>query len=189
MGVTAALAMSAVTTGYGRKILLSDLDVEIASGDVLSILGPNGVGKTTLLRAITGLRRPLSGEVRMMGRELRTIPFEERAKLVALVSQSESMTFSLTVLDTVLMGRAAHLGFFNKPGPKDIAIALASLAEMGVDHLAQQEMPSLSGGQRQMVRIARALAQQAKIVILDEPTSHLDIANQLQVLGAIRRLR
>lgn len=190
MGVSEpALSLSGLSAGYGRNILLRDLNLEIPCGEVLSILGPNGVGKTTLLRVITGLGAPISGKVRLFGRPLEQIPIQDRARCIALVSQSENMTFALNVRDTVLTGRAAHLGLFGRPGARDVEIAMAMLDEMGVADLADREMPSLSGGQRQMVRIARALAQEAPIVVLDEPTSHLDIANQMQVLAAIRRLK
>lgn len=183
-----ALSSRQVSTGYGKTVLVRDLDFDLAQGDVLNILGPNGVGKTTLLRAITGLSNPIAGEVHLMGKALGTMSIRDRAKAIALVSQSESMTFALTVRETVLTGRASHLGLFERPGPKDEKLAVAMLEEMGVADLIDRELPSLSGGQRQMVRIARALTQQSQVVVLDEPTSHLDIANQMQVLAAIRRL-
>lgn len=184
-----ALSISKVATGYGKTVLVDGLDIEVAKGDVLNILGPNGVGKTTLLRAITGLANPIRGTIRLLGKPLKNLSIRNRAKAVALVSQSENMTFALTVRETVLTGRAPHLGLFGRPGKRDEEIAMAMLEEMGVADLAERELPSLSGGQRQMVRIARALTQQSQIVVLDEPTSHLDIANQMQVLAAIQRLK
>ncbi|MBJ6987861.1 ABC transporter ATP-binding protein [Devosia sp. MC521] len=184
-----ALGLSKVATGYGKNVLVRDLNCDLAKGDVLNILGPNGVGKTTLLRAITGLSNPISGTVTLLGKPLKEMSIRDRAKAIALVSQSENMTFALTVRETVLTGRAPHLGLFERPGKKDEEIASAVLEVMGVADLADRELPSLSGGQRQMVRIARALAQQSQVVVLDEPTSHLDIANQMQVIAAIQRLR
>jgi iron complex transport system ATP-binding protein len=184
-----ALGLSNVATGYGKNVLVRDLNCALAQGDVLNILGPNGVGKTTLLRAITGLSNPMSGTVTLLGKPLKDMSIRDRAKAIALVSQSENMTFALTVRETVLTGRAPHLGLFERPGKKDEEIAWAVLEVMGVADLADRELPSLSGGQRQMVRIARALAQQSQVVVLDEPTSHLDIANQMQVIASIQRLR
>jgi len=187
--MTAALSLRSVSVGYNKSTLIKGLSFDLAQGDVLNILGPNGVGKTTLLRAVTGLARPTAGDIDVLGESMERMSIRDRAKAIALVSQSENMTFALTVRETVLTGRAPHLGLFDRPGPKDEAIALAMLEEMGVADLAERELPSLSGGQRQMVRIARALVQQSQVVVLDEPTSHLDIANQMQVLSAIHRLR
>lgn len=184
-----ALRLAQLATGYGTRRLVDGLSLALQRGDVLNILGPNGVGKTTLLKAICGLSAPMAGRVEIFGQNLAEITIKDRARKIALVSQSENMTFALSVLETVLTGRAAHLGLFAHPGRKDKEIAMQLLAEMGVADLAERELPSLSGGQRQMVRIARALAQEAQIVVLDEPTSHLDIANQLQVLSAVRRLQ
>lgn len=183
-----ALTLSGLSTGYGKTVLVSGLDLTLPKGEVLNILGPNGVGKTTLLKAICGLGAPLAGEVRIFGADLAKVKIRDRARKIALVSQSETMTFALSVLETVLTGRAAHLGLFGQPGPQDTARAMDMLAEMGIADLAHRDMPSLSGGQRQMVRIARALVQEAEIMVLDEPTAHLDIANQMQVLAAVRRL-
>lgn len=184
-----ALTLTQVATGYGKKRLVDALSLSLQAGEVLNILGPNGVGKTTLLKAICGLSSPMAGKVEIFGQDLSKISIKDRARKIALVSQSENMTFALSVLETVLTGRAAHLGLFARPGAKDITLAKQLLEEMGVGDLAERELPSLSGGQRQMVRIARALAQEAQILVLDEPTSHLDIANQIQVLAAVRRLK
>lgn len=183
-----ALHLDAVSTGYGKTVLVRDLTLALPKGEVLNILGPNGVGKTTLLKAICGLGAPLAGKVQIFGHDLMRLPIRERARKIALVSQSENMTFALSVLETVLTGRAAHLGLFAQPSARDKELAMAMLAEMGIADLADRDMPSLSGGQRQMVRIARALVQEAEIMVLDEPTAHLDIANQMQVLAAVRRL-
>jgi iron complex transport system ATP-binding protein len=184
-----AIKLHELSTGYRSNILVENLSLKVARGGLLNILGPNGVGKTTLLKALTGLNRPICGDVFLFGQEMQTMCIPQRGKKIALVSQSEASTFALTVLDTVLTGRAAHIGLFGKPAKIDQEIAMAMLDEMGIADLADQDMPSLSGGQKQMVRFARALAQKAPIVVLDEPTSHLDIANQMQVLRAIKRMQ
>jgi iron complex transport system ATP-binding protein len=149
------------------------VSLALPEGEVLAILGPNGRGKTTLLKCLLGLAQPSEGSVHLGGSP-------------AYVAQSFSNTFTYRVLDTVVMGRARHLGPFRSPGRADYAIARAALERLGIDALADRDAGSLSGGQRQMVMIARALASDCRILFLDEPTSALDFHNQDKVLTVLR---
>lgn len=170
------------------KPVIRDLSFTVATGEVLTILGPNGVGKSTLLRCLSGFLKPVTGQILIDGENIGTLTATERARRLALVSQSEQSSFALTVKEIVLTGRAAHLGMFGRPGREDHTLADYALEMMGIRHLAERSFAELSGGERQLARIARALVQQSPLLILDEPTSALDLANQMQVLQAITRL-
>lgn len=171
----------------GRPVF-HGLDLAAACGEVLCILGPNGVGKSTLLRCLAGLERPSSGSVRLDGQDVRHLSRAALARAVAFVPQSDDAVFAFTVTMMVEMGRAAHLGWSAAPSDADAAIARAALTRLGIESLAGRLYPELSGGERQLVLIARALAQQSQLLILDEPTAHLDFANQAAVLELIRDL-
>ncbi|MGB3387539.1 MAG: ABC transporter ATP-binding protein [Pseudaminobacter sp.] len=184
------IKVSGLTARYpaSEEMIIRDLSFEIGEGEVLTILGPNGVGKSTLLRCLSGFLAPTSGEVQVDGEDVGALSATERARRLALVSQSEQSSFALSVEEIVLTGRAAHLGMFGRPGREDYALAADALEMMGIGHLAERSFAELSGGERQLARIARALVQQSPVLILDEPTAHLDLANQMQVLKAILRL-
>lgn len=160
----------------------------IQKGEMLTILGPNGAGKSTLLRCLSALLRPSQGQVRVAGDDVQQLEPRERARRLALVSQSEATAFALSVHEIVLTGRAAHLNLFERPGAHDHQLTREAIDAMGIAHLAQRSFSELSGGERQLARIARALVQQSAVLLLDEPTAHLDLANQLQVLKAILQL-
>lgn len=166
----------------GGAPVFTGLDFALQRGQVLCVLGPNGVGKSTLLRCLAGLERLSSGRILMEGAP----PAPGRA--VGFVPQADHPVFAFTARTIVEMGRAPHLGWAATPGPRDAAIVDAALARLGITHLAQRLYPELSGGERQMVMIARALAQQPALLVLDEPTSHLDFANQAGVLELARGL-
>ena len=155
---------------------------------MLALLGPNGCGKTTLLKTLLGLLPALSGTVQLQSRALGDWPLAERARVLAYVPQGQASTFGFTALDMVLMGRTAHLGLIARPGAKDRAIAQSALERVGIAHLADRSVHRISGGERQLVLIARALAQQPQAVLLDEPTASLDFGNQGLVMRAIRTL-
>ncbi len=177
-----------VTIGYGHRVVGRGLDVALGRGEVLALLGPNGSGKTTLLKTLLGLLPPQAGEVRLGDRPLDGHPARERARLVAYVPQSHNATFAFSVEDIVLMGRTAHGGLFSRPGPQDRAVAARSLERFGIPHLAERPYTMISGGERQLVLLARALAQEPRLVVLDEPTASLDFGNQGKVLREIRAL-
>lgn len=170
------------------RTIFSEVAFSVAQGEVLTILGPNGAGKSTLLKCLVGLLNPSLGSVLIDGDDLLSLSAGERARRIAVVSQSEQSSFALSVEEIVLTGRAAHLGMFGRPGPNERALAAQSLGQIGISHLRDRSFAELSGGEKQLTRIARALTQQSPILLLDEPTAHLDLANQMQVLRAILKL-
>lgn len=187
MDVSATIEVSALRAKYPGAVVpvIDHLDFCVSAGEALTILGPNGVGKSTLIRCLMGLMSPDSGQVLIGGRNVQSMTYVERAQHMSLVSQSEQSVFALSVQEVVLTGRAAYLGMFGGPGKKDRVLAAKALEVMGIADLSERSFAQLSGGQRQLVRIARALTQESKIMVLDEPTAHLDLANQMQVLKAV----
>jgi len=177
-----------VVCGYGANIVVRDISLTVASGEVVCLLGPNGVGKTTLFKAILGLLPIQSGEIRLEGENVRHWPRDRFARAVAYVPQAHIPPFPFSVLDVVLMGRTAHLGGLAAPSPTDHAIVDEALELLGIAGLKHRIYTEISGGERQMVLIARALAQQAGILVMDEPTASLDFGNQIKVLNQIQRL-
>lgn len=167
---------------------LRGVSLHVAEGEVAALLGPNGSGKTTLFQCLAGLWRPEGGSVRLGGAEVRALSPRERARRVAVVPQNHAPAFPYTVLDAVLMGRAAHLGPLSAPCRRDRELAEQALAAVGVTQLGGRVYTRLSGGERQLVLIARALAQEAPVLLLDEPTSHLDFRNQFLVLERVREI-
>lgn len=182
------LQASALSIGYGGRTVATGIDLAVRRGEVLCLLGPNGAGKTTLFKTLLGLISALSGEVRIEGRPLGALTRGELARLMAYVPQAQVMEFAYTVLDLVLMGRTAHLGPFSAPRARDHERAHAALADLGIEDLAAAEANRISGGQRQLCLIARALAQDAPLVVMDEPTASLDLGNRLLVLERVRAL-
>lgn len=177
-----------LSVGYPGRVVGSGLSLSLQGGEVLALLGPNGCGKTTWLKTLLGLLPALAGSVRLQGRSLADWPLAERARVLAYVPQGQASTFGFTALEMVLMGRTAHLGLIARPGEKDRAIARAAIERLGIAHLADRSVHRISGGERQLVLIARALAQQPQAVLLDEPTASLDFGNQGLVMRAIRTL-
>jgi iron complex transport system ATP-binding protein len=182
------LELDGVSCGYGNRRVLDKVELAVGERENVCILGPNGVGKTTLFRTILGTLPGLEGEIRVDGRNVRRIPRRERARLMAYVPQAHTAPFPFKVMDVVLAGRTAHIGLTAHPTKHDEAVAASSLARMGIDDLAQRPYTELSGGERQLVLIARALAQEPKILIMDEPSSYLDFGNQARLLELVRRL-
>jgi iron complex transport system ATP-binding protein len=177
-----------LTIGYGSSVVGRHLDISIATGEVLALLGPNGSGKTTLLKTLMGLIAPQSGEIRLGERALADVSSRERARLLAYVPQSHVATFAFTVETVVLMGRTAHGDLFSRPNSADRTVARQSLERMGIGHLSERPYTMISGGERQLVLLARALAQEPQFVVLDEPTASLDFGNQGKVIREIRNL-
>ena len=173
---------------YGKHEVLRDISFTLEKGEFLSVLGPNGVGKSTLFRCILGRLEGYSGQITSAGEDLKTMSRREAAKRMAYIPQIHTPTFSYTVLETVLMGTARQLSPFAQPGKAQVDTAMAALQRVGAAHLAQRDFSRLSGGEQQLVLLARALAQQAQILIMDEPTSALDYGNQLRVLKLVREL-
>jgi iron complex transport system ATP-binding protein len=177
-----------LSIGYRGHLVGSAISLSLGAGEVLCLLGPNGAGKTTLFRTLLGLQPPLGGTVLIDGAPLAALTPVQIARQLAYVPQAHVTEFSYSVLDVVLMGRTAHLKPFASPGAADERVALAKLAGLGIADLASHDYTRISGGQRQLALIARALAQETPILVLDEPTASLDFGNQALVLGRIRDL-
>jgi iron complex transport system ATP-binding protein len=177
-----------LTIGYRDRVVGSGLDVGLRTGEVLALLGPNGGGKTTLLKTLLGLLAPKAGEVRLGDRSLASYSSRERARLIAYVPQSHAATFAFTVETVVLMGRSAHGNLFSRPTAADRAVVARMLERFGIAHLADRPYTMISGGERQLALLARALAQEPQFVVLDEPTASLDFGNQGRVMREIRAL-
>jgi iron complex transport system ATP-binding protein len=182
------LQSSALSIGYQGRTVATGIDLAVRRGEVLCLLGPNGAGKTTLFKTLLGLIPALDGKVTLDGRPIDSFARRELAQSMAYVPQAQVMEFAYTVLDLVLMGRTAHLGPFSAPGPRDHERAQAALAELGIAELASAEANRISGGQRQLCLVARALAQDAPLLVMDEPTASLDLGNRLLVLERVRAL-
>jgi iron complex transport system ATP-binding protein len=182
------ISATGVSVTLGDTRVLDGVDVEVADGEWLSIVGPNGAGKTTLLRWLAGLARG-SGELWLDGRPAGSLRRRERARLVALVPQTPVIPGGMTVADYVLLGRTPHIGAFSVEGPHDLAAVHDALVHLELVGMADRVVGTLSGGERQRVLIARALAQGAPIVLLDEPTTALDVGHQQQVLELVDDLR
>lgn len=182
------LTLNTLAFGYRGREIGHDVDLSLQGGEVLALLGPNGAGKTTLFKTMLGLLPVKAGEVLLDGRPLSAWTRRERALRIAYVPQAHAAPFPFTVRDMVLMGRAAHLSAFALPGARDKAIADAALENLGIALLADKSVTEISGGERQLALIARALAQEARIIVMDEPTASLDYGNQMRLLTEIRRL-
>jgi iron complex transport system ATP-binding protein len=182
------LAARSLGFGYGAKVVGSGVDLEVRSGEVLCLLGPNGSGKTTLFKTMLGLLPPQAGKVLLDGIGVAGLSRLQIARRVAYVPQAHAANFPFTVADMVVMGRTAHLGLFASPSQQDRSKALAALATLGIDDLADAEYTRISGGQRQLALIARSLAQEAPAIVMDEPTASLDFGNQVMVLSEVKRL-
>jgi iron complex transport system ATP-binding protein len=183
------LSASDVSYGYpGRTFALRDLDVLVPRGSLTGLLGPNGCGKTTLLKLLSGVLHPERGTVAFDGRAVRHIPRRELARHIAVVPQETHPAFDYTALEMVLMGRHPHLGPFQLEGPHDLAVAHDAMAATGTSELADRPYMTLSGGEKQRVVIASALAQSPDVLLLDEPTASLDLGYQLEVASLLSRL-
>lgn len=183
------LEAEALCIGHGRRVVAQDMAFSLDAGEVVVLLGPNGGGKTTLFRTLLGLLPALGGRLVLDGRALTQWTRREIARRLGYVPQGHAALFPYTALETVLMGRAAHLSPLAQPARADREIAQRSLARMGVEHLAHRSVSEISGGERQLVLIARALAQEPGLLVMDEPTASLDFGNQQRVLDQIRGLR
>ena len=186
--MSAAMRCVGLGVSVGARALLSDVSLEVDEGEWLGVVGPNGAGKSTLLRAVAGLA-PATGVVELDGRPIGTLTRRERAQRVALVPQTPTVPSGMTVLDYVLLGRTPYLGFFAVEATTDLDITNDVLASLDLLDLASRPIDTLSGGERQRVLVARALAQQSRILLLDEPTTALDIGHQQEVLELIDKLR
>jgi iron complex transport system ATP-binding protein len=182
------LQANQLSYGFPGRTIGSGIDFSLSSGEVLCLLGPNGGGKTTLMRTLLGLLAPHAGSVQLNQKPLAEIPRQEIAKQVGYVPQAHAGAFAYSVREMVLMGRTAHLGLFSAPTARDREAAEKAIDTLGIGHLADRAFTEISGGERQLALIARALAQEAQALVMDEPTSSLDYGNQVRVLGHVRDL-
>lgn len=174
--------------GYRGHRVGSDVSLALEAGEVLCLLGPNGSGKTTLFKTLLGLLPAQGGEVAMDGADIKARAREDVARLVSYVPQAHAAFFPFTVREVVMMGRTAHMGVFSSPSRRDREIADAAMERMRLAALADSVYTRISGGERQLTLVARALAQEARIVVMDEPTANLDFGNQVRVLEHIQSL-
>lgn len=182
------IAADNVAFGYPERPVGHGISMSIAPGEVLCLLGPNGCGKTTLFKTLLGLLPPQGGRVLLGKDDIADLPRMEIARRVAYVPQAQAGIFPYSALDIVLMGRTAHRSVFAGPTAEDRRIAQQALDDLGIGALAERDVTRLSGGQRQLVVVARALAQAAPLIVMDEPTASLDFGNQVVVLSKIRHL-
>ncbi len=171
-----------------NPLVLEDLSLEIPTGKVTAILGPNGTGKTTLLHLLLGLLKPNQGAALVAGKPHRAYSRRELSKLIGLVPQFESIPFNFSVFEYVTLGRSPYLNPFQMPGGEDLDIVENALEVAGIPHLADKPVMEISGGERQLVHVARVLAQRTRILLLDEPTAHLDLENQNRILSLLKKM-
>ncbi|MDO5286759.1 MAG: ABC transporter ATP-binding protein [Actinomycetia bacterium] len=174
--------------GYGERTVVQDLDLDLAAGRITSIVGANGCGKSTLLRALARLLVPQAGQVVLDGKSLQERPTKEIARVLGLLPQAPSAPEGIVVADLVGRGRHPHQGVLGRWSQRDYEVVAESLAATRTSELAERPVDELSGGQRQRVWIAMALAQETDILLLDEPTTYLDVANQLEILDLVTDL-
>lgn len=184
-----AISFSNLHFSYDKQEVLHGVSAGINSGGIHALFGPNGSGKTTLLKCLAGIFRPQSGEVFVQGQNTSGLAVKELSRRVCYVPQEHHVSFSYSVLEVVLMGRTPYLGGVSGPKAEDVLIAQEAISTVGIEDIAEKAYTELSGGQRQLVLMARALAQNSPVMILDEPTSALDFKNQLTVWQTLRDLK
>ena len=182
------LSIHKISAGYGDKVVLSDVNMDVEAGDFVGLIGPNGSGKTTLLRVISKVLKPFKGHVLLNEEDIETVSRSVLARSMAFLTQEISLNLPFTVRQMTLMGRFPYLSQYGKESDEDIAIAEDAMKLADVLQLADRFITEVSGGERQRALIAMCLAQQPDILLLDEPTNHLDIGHQLAVLDLIRKL-
>lgn len=188
MELNPILTIGNLSFSYPKRPVLEGINFTLHRGEVVSLLGPNGCGKSTLIRLMLGLLHPQKGEVWLHGKTIQRYSHREIASHIAYIPQYHSVPFNYSVSEMVMMGRISKLGFFASPSPLDRDIAYASLEKIGIESLAKRPFGELSGGQKQMVLLARALAQEVNTFIMDEPVTGLDYGNQIRLLELISRL-
>lgn len=175
--------------GYPKQEeILTDINIKLEEGHILSVLGPNGIGKTTLLKCMIGLMPWSRGRSLLAGKDIRTLKSKEIWNMISYIPQTHGFSFSYTGLEMVMLGRSSHLGLFSQPGHREIEMAEAMMEKVGITRLADKDCNRMSGGELQMVLIARALINEPKLIILDELETGLDFHNQILVLNMVEKL-
>lgn len=182
------LEIKNLSCGYNDRAVIENFNASLADGDVFCLLGSNGVGKTTTFKTILGFLKPLGGEILADGENVLAMSDKQRAQLISYVPQAHVPPFAFSVFDVVMMSANARLGMFERPSKEDESVALGALETLKMGDFKDKIYTDLSGGERQMVLIARALAQRSKVILLDEPTANLDFGNQMRVLHRIKEL-
>ena len=184
------IAIKNLAAGYGKKHILSNIYVDINEGEFTCLLGKNGTGKTTFFKTLLGLIPSLQGNIYYKGQNMLDLKPAEQANIISYVPQAHGTPFPYKVIDVVIMGQYTHTkSWFGKPNKENRHVAMACLEELSIQHLAHKTFSKISGGEKQMVMIARAMAQRPKFIAMDEPTSNLDLGNQQQVLNTVMKLR
>ncbi len=182
------LKLHNITLGYRRKSVVQDISFEVKPGEILGLVGPNGCGKSTIIKSLSRIIKPYSGSIMLNGRDLSNIPRVELSRLLGVVPQMPLLPSTFTAFEIVLMGRNPHLGLLQYESNKDKTIAWQAMEKTSTEHLARRRIGQLSGGEIQSIVIARVLAQQTKGILLDEPTANLDIGRQIEILDLIKDL-
>ncbi len=183
------LSTHQLAIGYPRRTIARDISFNVSSGEVIAVLGPNGCGKTTLFRTLLGISPAISGEVQLNGKSIQHMPANTIARSIAYVPQINGGTFDFSVVEIVEMARVSHIAWHASPSKYDRECAIDALDKVGMADFRDRHFVELSGGERQLVMIARALASQANIILMDEPTASLDFGNQLRVRDTINMLQ
>jgi iron complex transport system ATP-binding protein len=183
------LEVEGVSWGVPGRGILENVSLEVEPGEMVGLIGPNGGGKTSLLRCVYGFLEPWSGSVMLDGEDVRGMCARRLARRVAVVLQETPGGFDFTVRESVLMGRTPHKALFDRETAEDRRIVEHALVRVGADDLGERDFRTLSGGEKQKVLVARALTQNARLLVLDEPTNHLDVGHQLEVLDLVKSLR
>lgn len=182
------LSMQNVTLGYGGKPVVENITLKAKPGEMVGLVGPNGCGKSTIIRALSHVISLYSGKILLNGRDILRIPRRELACLIGVVPQVPLLPSNFTAFEVVLMGRNPHLGLFQYEGARDMAVAWRAMEKTSIQHLAQRRIGELSGGEIQCIVIARVLTQETEAFLLDEPTANLDISRQIEILDLIKGL-
>ena len=178
-----------ISFAYKKEhLILNDISLEVNSGEIVCVLGPNGTGKTTMLRCLLGFNKPSKGKITIDGKQMHELGVKNRAKCLAYVPQYSSISFPYTLKEFVLMGITAYISYGMPFSKVDYDFAIKTIDRLGISHISDSLYNELSGGQKQMVLLARALTQDAKILIMDEPTANLDYSNQVKMLETIKQL-
>ncbi len=182
------LEVQSLSVNYGSRQVLHEVSLNVARGEILALIGPNGAGKTTLLKTVSGVLRPHKGSICLDGRDLARLSTSQRARMMSVVPQARRLPETFTVWETVLLGRTPYLGWLGRPTEQDRQHIRAALERTDTMELAERRIGELSGGEQQRVLLARALAQDTPVLLMDEPTTHLDLHHQIGLLNLVKEL-